>query len=201
MPPFITAGTGMDALAHCLEAYCAPGYHPMADGIALEGIRLVFENLPKAYADGKNIEARANMLAAASMGATAFQKGLGAIHSLSHPIGALYDTHHGMTNAVFMPYVLQHNRAAIEKRIARLAGYLGIEGGFDGFVAAVTKLSDSLGVPRTLPEFIKGLEMDDARKDLIAEMAIVDPTAGGNPIPLTKDGALKLLNAALTGRY
>jgi alcohol dehydrogenase class IV len=106
MPPFITAGTGMDALAHCLEAYCAPGFHPMADGIAVEGVRLVFENLPKAFANGKDITARANMMAAAAMGATAFQKGLGAIHSLSHPIGGLYDTHHGMTNAVFMPYVL-----------------------------------------------------------------------------------------------
>lgn len=199
MPPFITAGTGMDALAHCLEAYCAPGFHPMADGVAVEGIRLVFENLPKAYADGKDIEARANMMAAAAMGATAFQKGLGAIHSLSHPIGALYDTHHGMTNAVFMPYVLLQNRAAIEKRIERLADYLGIKGGFDGFLAAVTKLRSDLGVPNMLPEFIKDLEMDDARKDLIAEMAIVDPTAGGNPIELTKERALKLLNAALEG--
>ncbi|MCF7644957.1 iron-containing alcohol dehydrogenase [Bacillus subtilis] len=199
MPPFITAGTGLDALAHCLEAYCAPGYHPMADGIALEGIRLVFENLPKAYADGRDITARANMMAAAAMGATAFQKGLGAIHSLSHPIGALYDTHHGMTNAVFMPYVLAFNRAAIEIRINRLADYLGITGGFDGFVAAVMKLRKELNVPDSLPEFIKGLEMDDARKDMIAEMAIVDPTAGGNPVELTKEGALKLLNQALKG--
>ena len=199
MPPFITAGTGLDALAHCLEAYCAPGYHPMADGIALEGIRLVFENLPVAYANGRDITARANMMAAAAMGATAFQKGLGAIHSLSHPIGALYDTHHGMTNAVFMPYVLAFNRAAIETRIARLADYLGIAGGFDGFVAAVMKLRKELNVPDSLPEFIKGLEMDDARKDMIAEMAIVDPTAGGNPVELTKEGALKLLNQALKG--
>ena len=200
MPPFITAGTGMDALAHCLEAYCAPGFHPMADGIAVEGIRLVFENLPKAYADGSNVEARANMMAAAAMGATAFQKGLGAIHSLSHPIGALYDTHHGMTNAVFMPYVLLQNRAAIEKRIERLADYLGIKGGFDGFLAAIMKLRSDLGVPNTLSQFIKGLDMDDARKELIAEMAIVDPTAGGNPIELTKERALKLLNAALEGK-
>ena len=200
MPPFITAGTGMDALAHCLEAYCAPGFHPMADGIAVEGIRLVFENLPKAYADGQNIEARANMMAAAAMGATAFQKGLGAIHSLSHPIGALYDTHHGMTNAVFMPYILLQNRSAIETRIERLADYLGIKGGFDGFLAAIMKLRSDLGVPNTLSQFIKGLELDDARKELIAEMAIVDPTAGGNPIELTKERALKLLNAALEGK-
>lgn len=200
MPPFITVGTGMDALAHCLEAYCAPGFHPMADGIAVEGIRLVFENLPKAYADGSDIEARANLMAAASMGATAFQKGLGAIHSLSHPIGALYDTHHGMTNAVFMPYVLHHNRAAIEKRIERLANYLGIEGGFDGFIDAIMKLRSDLGVPDKLQDFIKGLDMDEGRKTLIAEMAIVDPTAGGNPVELTKQGALDLLNASITGR-
>lgn len=200
MPPFITVGTGMDALAHCLEAYCAPGFHPMADGIAVEGIRLVFEYLPKAYANGSDIEARANLMAAAAMGATAFQKGLGAIHSLSHPIGALYDTHHGMTNAVFMPYVLHHNRAAIEKRIERLANYLGIEGGFDGFIDAIMKLRSDLGVPDTLQDFIKGLEMDEGRKTLIAEMAIVDPTAGGNPVELTKQGAVNLLNASITGR-
>ena len=200
MPPFITVGTGMDALAHCLEAYCAPGFHPMADGIAVEGIRLVFENLPKAYADGSDIEARANLMAAASMGATAFQKGLGAIHSLSHPIGALYDTHHGMTNAVFMPYVLHHNRAAIEKRIERLARYLGIEGGFDGFIDAIMKLRSDLGVPDKLQDFIKDLDMDSDRKILIADMAIVDPTAGGNPVELTKQGAIDILNASISGK-
>jgi len=199
MPPFITAGTGMDALAHCLEAYCAPGYHPMADGIALEGMRLVFENLPKAYANGKDITARANMMSAAAMGATAFQKGLGAIHSLSHPIGALYDSHHGMTNAVFMPYVLAFNRPAIEERIARAAAYLGIKGGFDGFAKAVLKLRRELKVPHTLPGLIKGLEMDRKRKALIADMAVVDPTAGGNPVKLTKKAAAALLEQALTG--
>ena len=145
MPAFITAGTGMDALAHCLEAYCAPFYHPMAAGIAVEGVRLVIENLPKAIANGGDLEARAEMMSAAAMGAAAFQKGLGAIHSLSHPVGALYDTHHGMTNAVFMPYVLVFNRAAIEEKIVRLAGYLGIEGGFDGF------LRGDPGTPRGLP--------------------------------------------------
>ena len=144
MPPFITAGTGMDAFAHCLEAYCSPGYHPMADGIALEGMRLVFENLPKAFAYGKDITARAHMMSAAAMGATAFQKGLGAIHSLSHPIGALYDTHHGMTNAVFMPYVLAFNRPAIEERLTRAAAYLGIRGGYEGFAKSVLKLRRQL---------------------------------------------------------
>ncbi|MBB6013668.1 alcohol dehydrogenase class IV [Aquamicrobium lusatiense] len=199
MPPFITAGTGMDALAHCLEAYCAPGYHPMADGIAVEGVRLVLENLPKAFHDGSDLIARANMMSAAAMGATAFQKGLGAIHSLSHPSGALYDTHHGMTNAVFMPYVLAFNREAIEERIERLAAYCGIEGGFDGFAAAIIRLREELKVPHTLPGLIKDLDMDATRKDLIAEMAIVDPTAGGNPLKLTKEGALRLLEGALTG--
>ncbi|MGB3643056.1 MAG: iron-containing alcohol dehydrogenase [Mesorhizobium sp.] len=199
MPPFITAGTGMDALAHCLEAYCAPGYHPMADGIGVEGVRLVFENLPKVYADGNDLVARAHMMSAAAMGATAFQKGLGAIHSLSHPIGALYDTHHGMTNAVFMPYVLAFNRDAIEGRIERLAAYCGIAGGFDGFTKAILDLRQTLKVPHTLPEFIKGLDMDAERKGLIADMAIVDPTAGGNPIELTREGALSLLESALKG--
>jgi alcohol dehydrogenase class IV len=199
MPGFITAGTGMDALAHCLEAYCAPGYHPMADGIAVEGMRLVFENLPKAYANGKDLTARAHMMSAAAMGATAFQKGLGAIHSLSHPIGAIYDTHHGMTNAVFMPYVLAFNRDAVEERIARLANYIGIKGGFDGFTKAVLKLRKELKVPHTLPGLIKDLDMNRKQKELIADMAIVDPTAGGNPVKLTKKAALKLLDEAIEG--
>jgi len=200
MPPFITVGTGMDALAHCLEAYCAPGYHPMADGIALEGMRLVFENLPKAAKDGKDITARANMMAAAAMGATAFQKGLGAIHSLSHPIGALYDTHHGMTNGVFMPYVLAFNRPAIEERIARAAAYLGIKGGFDGFAKAVLKLRKDLKVPHTLPDLIKDLKMDARRKSEIAVMAVADPSTGTNPVKLTKKAAQTLLDDAMTGR-
>ncbi len=199
MPPFITAGTGMDALAHCLEAYCAPGYHPMADGIALEGMRLVFENLPRAYANGKDLKARAHMMSAAAMGATAFQKGLGAIHSLSHPIGSLYHTHHGMTNAVFMPYVLDFNRKAIEDRIEPAARYLGIKGGFDGFRKAVIKLRKELKVPHTLGGLVKGFDPDKKRKTLIADMAIVDPTAGGNPVKLTKKGALAILEAAMEG--
>ncbi|NMG38424.1 iron-containing alcohol dehydrogenase [Chelativorans sp. ZYF759] len=200
MPPFITAGTGMDALAHCLEAWCAPGYHPMAEGIAAEGVRLVLENLPKAYADGTDIEARAHMMSAAAMGATSFQRGLGAIHSLSHPIGALYDTHHGMTNAVFMPHVLEFNRAAIETRMERLAAYCGISGGFDGFLARVNALCAELKVPESLPAFIDGLDMDEERRQLIAEMAVVDPTAGGNPVELTVDGALDILDRAMKGR-
>ena len=195
MPPAITGGTGMDALAHCLEAYCAPSYHPMAEGIAVEGMRLIFTNLPKAVANGNDLEARAHMMSAAAMGATAFQKGLGAIHALSHPVGALYHTHHGTTNAVFMPYVLVFNRAAIEAKIERLAGYLGIPGGFDGFLAAVLDLRKKTGVPHDL----KGLGVDGSRVDTIVEMSLVDPTAGGNPVPLTKEGSRKLFDAALKG--
>jgi alcohol dehydrogenase len=195
MPHFITGGTGMDALAHCLEAYSAEFYHPMAAGIAVEGMRLVFENLPKAVKEGADLEARAHMMSAAAMGATAFQKGLGAIHSLSHPVGALYDTHHGMTNAVFMPYVLAFNRPAIEAKIDRLAAYLGIDGGFDGFLKAVLKLREEIGVPHTLG----GLKVDASQREEIADMAIVDPTAGGNPVPLTREGALQIFDAAMAG--
>ena len=195
MPPSITAGTGMDALAHCLEAYCAPSYHPIAEGIAVEGMRLIFINLPKAVANGNDVEARAHMMSAAAMGAAAFQKGLGAIHALSHPVGALYNTHHGTTNAVFMPYVLVFNRPAIEAKIERLAGFLGIPGGFDGFLAAVLDLRKKTGVPHDL----KGLGVDGSRVDTIVEMSLEDPTAGGNPVPLTKEGSRKIFDAALKG--
>jgi alcohol dehydrogenase class IV len=195
MPPAITAGTGMDALAHCLEAYCAPSYHPIAEGIAVEGMRLVFENLPKAVANGNDLDARGHMMSAAAMGAAAFQKGLGAIHALSHPVGALYHTHHGMTNGVFMPYVLVFNRPAIEAKIVRLAGFLGIDGGFDGFVASVLDLRKKIGVPHDLG----GLKVDGSRVDTIVEMSLVDPTAGGNPVPLTKEGSRRLFEAALKG--
>jgi alcohol dehydrogenase class IV len=195
MPPFITAGTGMDALAHCLEAYCAPSYHPMAEGIAVEGMRLVFENLPKAVANGNDLGARAHMMSAAAMGAASFQKGLGAIHALSHPVGALYNTHHGMTNGVFMPYVLVFNRPAIEAKIVRLAGFLGLAGGFDGFLKAVLDLRKRTGVPRDLG----GLGVDDSRAKTIVEMSLVDPTAGGNPVPLTAEASRQLFAAALSG--
>ncbi|UXN70709.1 iron-containing alcohol dehydrogenase [Devosia neptuniae] len=196
MPRFITAGTGMDALAHCLEAYCAPGYHPLADGIAVEGIRLVFENLPKVVADPNDVEARGHMMSAAAMGATAFQKGLGAIHALSHPVGALYDTHHGMTNAVFMPYVLMVNKPVIEAKIARLAAYLGLSPTFEAFLHAVIGLRLRLDVPHTLAEF----KVDGSKRELIGDMAIVDPTAGGNPVELTKARALEIFDRAMEGR-
>ncbi|QGZ35441.1 iron-containing alcohol dehydrogenase [Stappia indica] len=196
MPRYFTVGTGMDALAHCLEAYSSTFYHPMGDGIAVEGMRLVFENLKRVAETPDDLVARGHMMSAAAMGAVAFQKGLGAIHALSHPVGALYDTHHGMTNAVFMPYVLDFNRSAIATKIDRLAGYLGISGGFDGFLQAVLDLRTALDVPHTLD----GLKVDGAKAAKIAEMAIVDPTAGGNPIELTLEGAAEIFDAALTGR-
>ncbi len=188
MPKVITTGTGMDAFAHCLEAYCSPHYHPMSQGIALEGMRLVKENLPKAYHDGTDIGARANMMSAAAMGATAFQKGLGAVHALSHPVGAIYNTHHGMTNAVVIPPVLRLNRPEIEKRIAAAAAYLDIEGGFDGFYDYVLELRKELAVPDKLAE----LDVGTDRIDELTEMALEDPSCGGNPIELTTENVKQL---------
>jgi len=193
MPPFITAGTGMDALAHCLEAYCSPFYHPMSQGIALEGMRLVFENLPVAYREPGNLEARAHMMSAAAMGAVAFQKGLGAIHSLSHPVGAVYNTHHGTTNAVVMPMVLDFNRPAIEGRIAQAAAYLGISGGFDGFRAKVMELRADLGIPANL----SAMGVERARLDELTEMALEDPSCGGNPVAMTRENTRALFEACL----
>ena len=180
MPKMITAGTGMDAFAHCLEAYCSPFFHPMSQGIALEGMRLVNEYLPRAYADGTDIEARGQMMAAAAMGAVAFQKGLGAIHALSHPIGAVYNTHHGTTNAVVMPAVLAFNRVAVEDRLDRAAAYLGIEGGYEGFCARVLELRKMLGIPDRLSEMGVGTD----RIDELTEMALEDPSVGGNPVEM-----------------
>jgi alcohol dehydrogenase class IV len=196
MPSAITAGTGMDALAHCLEAYCGPFYHPLADGIAVEGIRLVKESLARAVKDGSDLDARANMMAAAAMGATAFQKALGAIHALSHPVGALYDTHHGMTNAVFMPYVLAYNRKAVEDRIKRLSGYVGLKPSFRAFLDWVLELRADIGVPHTL----SGLNVGDDKIDRIVAMAVKDPTAAGNPLPLDRRGARTIFRRALEGR-
>jgi len=177
-----------------------PVYHhttPNVQYYALyEGVRLALENLPKVVADPHDILARGHMMSAAAMGATAFQKALGAIHALSHPVGALYDTHHGMTNAVFMPYVLMVNRPAIEAKIARLAAYCGLAPSFDAFLKTVLELRTQLGVPHTLPEF----KVDPAKRELIGDMAIVDPTAGGNPIELTRERALDIFDRAMAGR-
>jgi alcohol dehydrogenase len=196
MPRAITAGTGMDALAHCLEAYCGPFYHPLADGIAVEGIRLVKASLMRAYKVGGDLEARAHMMAAAAMGATAFQKALGAIHALSHPVGALYDTHHGLTNAVFMPYVLNFNRPAIEDKIARLAAYLGLAPTFAAFLTWVLELRELIGIPHTLA----GLNLDDQQFERMSRMAAKDPTAAGNPIPLDAAALRRLYADALMGK-
>jgi len=197
LPPHITAATGMDALAHCLEAYCAPGFHPMADGIAVEGMRLIKNWLPLAVADGKDLAARANMLAAASMGATAFQKGLGAIHALSHPVGAVYDTHHGLTNAVFMPYVLAFNRKAVEERLTRLAAYLDLRNpSFAAIMKWVMELRETFKVPHTL----RDLGVGDDRLDELSKMAAEDPSAGGNPIPVGVPELKAMFVAALEGR-
>jgi alcohol dehydrogenase class IV len=196
MPPMLTAGTGMDAFSHCLEAYCVLSYHPLADGIAIEGMRLVKENLARAVKDGGDSEARANMMAAAVAGATAFQKGLGAIHALSHPVGALHDTHHGLTNAVFAPYVLAFNRKAIEQKIRRLSACLGLKPSFRAFLDWVLALRAEIGIPHDLA----GLNVDDRNIERIVAMAPNDPTAAGNPVLLDKRAARTIFKRALEGR-
>ena len=189
MPKFITAGTGLDAFAHCVEAYCSPHYHPMSQGMALEGMRLVKEYLPRAYSDATDLEARSHMMSAAAMGATAFQKGLGAIHALSHPIGAIYHTHHGTTNAVCMPAVLKFNKPAIKDTLAEAANYLGISGGFVGFCKFVDELNDSLAIPKSLA----GLGIENPDIDRIVSGALIDPSTGGNPIKMTEENTRKLI--------
>ena len=191
LPPKLTAAVGMDALSHNLEAWCSPMEHPMADGIALEGMRLIHRSLLRAYRDGNDRQARSDMMAASTMGAVAFQKGLGAMHSLAHPIGALFDTHHGLTNAVVMPYVLQHNAPAIEERLQLLARYLGVS----SVLEWVLELRQQLQIPHTLAEL--GVQAD--RLGEIAERAVVDPTAATNPLPLTVPDCLKMLQAAMSG--
>ncbi len=193
MPPSLTAGTGLDAFAHCVEAYSSPHYHPMSQGIALEGMRLVIEHLPRAHADGADMEARAHMMCAAAMGATAFQKGLGAIHAISHPVGAVHGTHHGTTNAVCMPEVLEFNGPAIAERFDRAASYLGIPGGFDGFRAHVDRLNTEMAVPRTLTE----LGVVDPDIDRLVESALKDPSAAGNPVRMTPENTKSLLQRML----
>ena len=193
MPKFITAGTGLDAFAHCVEAYSSPHYHPMSQGIALEGMRLVKDYLPTAYNNGANIEARAHMMSAAAMGSTAFQKGLGAIHALSHPIGAMHHTHHGTTNAVCMPEVLKFNADAIRSRFDTAAGYLGIDGGFDGFCAFVDIFNASFAIPKTLTE----LGVTDPDIDALTDAALRDPSTGGNPIEMTAENTRALFEALI----
>jgi alcohol dehydrogenase class IV len=197
LPRWVTAATGMDAFVHCFEAYCAPGFHPLADGIALEGMRLVATYLPRACANGADIEARAYMLAAASMGATAFQKGLGGVHAIAHPVGSFFNTHHGLTNAVVLPYVMQFNRAAITARCEIIARVLNLPGrGYDGVYAWVLALRRELGIAHTLAEI--GVNLGNAT--VIGAEAAIDPSASGNPIPVTAADLERIFRAAVSGQ-
>ena len=193
LPKTITAGTGLDALAHCVEAYCSPSFHPMSQGIALEGAKLVKENLLVVYNNGNDLKARSHMMAAALMGAVAFQKGLGAIHAISHPVGAIFNSHHGLTNAVLMPFVLRFNSREIKEKVNIMAEYLEIENGFDGFLSFVDKLNFDLGVPKGLATF--GVTLDDV--DRLVEGAMKDPSTGGNPKELTSENLRALIIDAL----
>jgi len=197
LPKGITAGTGMDALAHCLEAYSSPFYHPMAEGTALEGLRLVKENIQEVFHNGKNIEARAHMLVASMMGAAAFQKGLGAIHSITHPVNSLYHTHHGTTNGTVMPFVLNYNRSVIEDKFVRLANFLDIKGGFDGIVQWVIDLKKEMEIPETLKEM--GVQPGDEVK--LAPLAQEDPSTGGNPLEMTEQKFQELIANCISGKY
>ena len=196
LPPHLTAATGFDALVHCFEAFCTPGYQPMADGIALEGMRLAAEYLPRAVADGNDMEARAHMMAVAAMGATAFQKGLGGVHALSHAIGALHDTHHGLTNAVLMPYVVKQNRSAIEHQMELLARVLDLEkAGYEGVFEWILALREKLHIPHRATAL--GADASEARE--IGARAIKDPTARGNPIPLSAETYAAIFVRACAG--
>ena len=198
LPAKITAATGMDALAHNLEAFCAPGFHPMADGIALEGMRLINKWLLVAVNDGKNVEARMNMLTAASMGSTAFQKGLGAIHSLSHPVNALNNVHHGLSNAIFMPYVLTFNKDVIENKIIKICDYLEFKvKSFDEFINWTLKLREDLNIPHKLSDVIKD---DDFNIDRLSKMALEDPSTGGNPKKLTVADMKVMYEHSMSGK-
>ncbi len=197
MDPTLTADTGMDALAHCFEAYCANGYHPMAEGLAVEGMRLIKTWLPRAVANGADIEARAHMLAASALGAGAFQKGVGAIHALSHPVSSLYDTHHGRTNAVFFPYVMTFNRDAIDDKCTRLAAWLELPGtGFEACLRWIVELRAAIGIPHTA----RDLGIEAAKIGRLSQLAAADPTASGNPVPVGEAEMHALYERALAGR-
>ena len=196
LPPRITAATGMDALAHNLEAFCAPGFHPMADGIAIEGMRLIKNSLSEAFKNGKNLEARSDMLAAASMGSTAFQKGLGAIHSLSHPVNAQFNIHHGLSNAIFMPYVLTFNKKEISGKIISICDYLGLEKSFDSFVKWTMDLREEFNIPHKLSDVIDKEKMD---LDRLSKMAFEDPSTGGNPKKLTISDMKTMYEHSISG--
>jgi alcohol dehydrogenase class IV len=196
LPRGVTAATGFDAFVHCFEAFCAPGFHPMADGIALEGMRIIHRYLPRACADGKDIEARAQMLAAASMGATAFQKGLGGVHAIAHPVGSWFNTHHGLTNAIILPYVMTFNRNAIAEKADIVARVLDLpKRGFDGLLASVLSLRREIGIPHALREI--GVSTEQA--GIIGREAAIDPSAGGNPIPVDAASLERIFRSAVEG--
>ena len=196
LSPRLTAATGMDALAHNLEAFCAPGYHPMAEGIALEGMRLIKNSLLTAFKDGKNIKARQNLLAASSMGSTAFQKGLGAIHSLSHPVNAQFNIHHGLSNAIFMPYVLTFNKSSIENKIVSICDYLDLEKNFDSFLQWILDLRKNLNIPNKLSDVMNCSDLD---LDQLSLMAFEDPSTGGNPVKITKEDLKLMYERSISG--
>ncbi len=196
LSPRLTAATGMDALAHNLEAFCAPGFHPMADGIAIQGMQLIKKSLLKAVKNGKDLEARADLLAAASMGSTAFQKGLGAIHSLSHPVNAQFNVHHGLSNAIFMPYVITFNKNLIEKRIISICDYLNLNKDFDSFVNWIIELRKELKIPHKLSEVV---EINNSQLEELSKMALEDPSTASNPIKMTLDDIKKLYEHSISG--
>ncbi len=197
LPKSITAGTGMDALAHCIEAYSSPFYHPMAEGTALEGLRLVKENIQEVYHNGNNVEARSHMLVASMMGAAAFQKGLGAIHSVTHPVNSLYKTHHGTTNGTVMPFVLNYNRSTIEEKFTRLANFLDIKNGFEGIVNWIVELKKDMQIPETL----KDMGVNEGDEIKLAPLAQEDPSTGANPLEMTVERFQELILNCISGKY
>ena len=197
LPKSITAGTGMDALAHCIEAYSSPFYHPMAEGTALEGLRLVKENIQEVYHNGNNVEARSHMLVASMMGAAAFQKGLGAIHSITHPVNSLYKTHHGTTNGTVMPFVLNYNRSTIEEKFNRLANFLDIKNGFEGIVEWIIELKKEMEIPETL----KDMGVNEGDEIKLAPLAQEDPSTGANPLEMTVERFQELILNCISGKY
>ena len=197
LPKSITAGTGMDALAHCIEAYSSPFYHPMAEGTALEGLRLVKENIKEVYHNGNNVEARSHMLVASMMGAAAFQKGLGAIHSVTHPVNSLYKTHHGTTNGTVMPFVLNYNRSTIEEKFTRLANFLDIKNGFEGIVDWIIELKKEMEIPETL----KDMGVNEGDEIKLAPLAQEDPSTGANPLEMTVERFQELILNCISGKY
>ena len=196
LSPRLTAATGMDALAHNLEAFCAPGFHPMADGIAIKGMQLIKKSLLKAVKNGNDLEARTDLLAAASMGSTAFQKGLGAIHSLSHPVNAQFNIHHGLSNAIFMPYVLTFNKNLIEKKVISICDYLNLDKNFASFVNWILELRKELKIPHKLSEVV---EINEKQIEELSKMALEDPSTASNPIKMTVDDMKKLYEHSISG--